>query len=216
MNAASRCRSPAPACDSSTWTSRGARSWTSRSRRQPRAVRGPRGPGITPWGGGKLVTSEGQEGEKETLASPPDGVRSSGSGPRPGRAGRRHRPDRSSRESWPTCWFTRDYGFMSPMPFNWIEKPWRLAAGQAVPIRHRVVRSPATRRKRASKALQGVGGRVARTRIVASTAGAGQPPRERLEAPCGRRSAMSRRENYCGGPAVPNRLTGSPAISGPA
>ena len=25
------------------------------------------------------------------------------------------------------------------MPFNWIEKPWQLAAGQSVRIRHRVV-----------------------------------------------------------------------------
>ena len=41
---------------------------------------------------------------------------------------------------WAPCpWFTRDYGFASPMPFNWIEAPWRLAAGQSVRIRHRIV-----------------------------------------------------------------------------
>jgi hypothetical protein len=41
---------------------------------------------------------------------------------------------------WAPCpWFTRDYGFISPMPFNWIEQPWRLPAGQAVQLRYRVV-----------------------------------------------------------------------------
>jgi len=41
---------------------------------------------------------------------------------------------------WAPCpWFTRDYGNISPMPFNWIEEPWRLPAGRSVRVRHRVV-----------------------------------------------------------------------------
>jgi len=41
---------------------------------------------------------------------------------------------------WAPCpWFTRDYGFMSPTPLNWIERPWELAAGQSVTLRYRVV-----------------------------------------------------------------------------
>jgi hypothetical protein len=43
---------------------------------------------------------------------------------------------------WAPCpWFTRDYGFISPSPFNFLdkEKPWRLPAGQSVTLRYRVV-----------------------------------------------------------------------------
>ena len=39
----------------------------------------------------------------------------------------------------PTPWFTRDYGFISPTPFNFIEKPWQLAAGKSVQLGYRVV-----------------------------------------------------------------------------
>jgi hypothetical protein len=41
---------------------------------------------------------------------------------------------------WSPCpWFTRDYGFMSPTPFNFIEKPWELPTGKSVTLRYRVV-----------------------------------------------------------------------------
>jgi len=39
----------------------------------------------------------------------------------------------------PSPWFTRDYGFISPSPFNFLEKPWQLAKGQSVSLRYRVV-----------------------------------------------------------------------------
>jgi hypothetical protein len=96
---------------------------------------------ITPWGGGRLATSEGLEGEGPTFG-------------KPGRwcafYGRRTRARDEPVEGialmdhpegpWSPCpWFTRDYGFASPMPFNWIETPWQLAAGRSVRIRHRVV-----------------------------------------------------------------------------
>jgi hypothetical protein len=96
---------------------------------------------IAPWGGGRLVTSEGQEGESQTFGKPARwcafyGARTRARGePVEGIALMDH-----PASAWSPCpWFTRDYGFASAMPFNWIEKPWQLAAGQSVRIRHRVV-----------------------------------------------------------------------------
>lgn len=41
---------------------------------------------------------------------------------------------------WSPCaWFTRDYGFMSPTPFQFIEEPWKLKSGDSVRLRYRVV-----------------------------------------------------------------------------
>ena len=96
---------------------------------------------LTPWGGGRLLSSEGQEGEKATFGKPARwcaffGRRTQAHGePMEGIALMDH-----PQGPWAPCpWFTRDYGFASPMPFNWLEQPWRLAAGQSVRIRHRVV-----------------------------------------------------------------------------
>lgn len=42
------------------------------------------------------------------------------------------------RNPWhPSLWFTRDYGFFSPSPFNWDE--WRLAVTQPLQVRYGVV-----------------------------------------------------------------------------
>ena len=95
---------------------------------------------ITPWAGGTLVNSEGQSGEKATFgkaaawccyfgkrAGPADVVEGIALLDHP-------------KNPWaPTPWFTRDYGFISPTPFNFIEKPWQLAAGKSVQLRYRVV-----------------------------------------------------------------------------
>jgi methane monooxygenase PmoA-like len=96
---------------------------------------------VTPWGGGRLLSSEGQDGEKATFGKPARwcaffGRRTQARGePMEGIALMDH-----PQSPWAPCpWFTRDYGFASPMPFNWIEQPWRLPAGQSVRIRHRVV-----------------------------------------------------------------------------
>jgi hypothetical protein len=96
---------------------------------------------ITPWGGGRLVSSEGQEGEQQTFGKPARWMAFYGR-----RTQARDQPVEGialmdhPQGPWAPCpWFTRDYGFASPMPFNWIERPWRLAAGQSVRIRHRVV-----------------------------------------------------------------------------
>jgi hypothetical protein len=96
---------------------------------------------ITPWGGGRLVSSEGQEGEQATFGKPARwcaffGKRTQAKGePMEGIALMDH-----PQGPWAPCpWFTRDYGNFSPMPFNFIKEPWKLAAGQSVQIRHRVV-----------------------------------------------------------------------------
>lgn len=96
---------------------------------------------VTPPGGGRLVSSEGHEGEAGTFGKPARwcafvGRRTQARGePVEGIALMDHPGN-----PWAPCpWFTRDYGFMSPTPFNWIETPWRLPAGQSVRLRYRVV-----------------------------------------------------------------------------
>ncbi len=96
---------------------------------------------LSPWGGGRLVSSEGLEGEPQTLGKPARwcafyGKRTQARGePVEGIALMDH-----PQSPWAPCpWFTRDYGNISPMPFNWLKEPWRLPAGKSVQIRHRVV-----------------------------------------------------------------------------
>lgn len=96
---------------------------------------------ITPWGGGRLVSSEGKEGEAGTFGQPAlwcafYGRRRRAQGePVEGIALMDH-PE----SPWAPCpWFTRDYGFASPTPFDWIDEAWRLEAGRSVRVRHRVV-----------------------------------------------------------------------------
>lgn len=96
---------------------------------------------ITPWGGGRLVSSEGREGEAGTFGEPARWCAFFGR-----RTQARDEPVEGIAlmdhpgSPWSPCpWFTRDYGFLSPMPFNWLEDPWQLAAGRSVRIRHRVV-----------------------------------------------------------------------------
>ena len=36
-------------------------------------------------------------------------------------------------------WFTRDYGHLSPSPFNFLEEPWRMEEGEALQLKYRVV-----------------------------------------------------------------------------
>ncbi len=96
---------------------------------------------IIPWAGGTLVNSEGQSGEKATFGKP--AAWCTYFGKRQGAAGEvvegialMHHPG----NPWKNCpWFTRDYGFISPSPFNFIKEPWHLAAGKSVRLRYRVV-----------------------------------------------------------------------------
>jgi hypothetical protein len=40
---------------------------------------------------------------------------------------------------WRPIWFTRDYGHMSPSPFNFLDKPWQLEKGKSILLKYRVV-----------------------------------------------------------------------------
>jgi hypothetical protein len=105
---------------------------------------------ITPLGGGTLINSEGRTGEEATFGKPAAWC---------GYFGKRQPPagpsDSDSASNtvvegiaildhpgnpWASCpWFTRDYGFISPTPFQFIKEPWQLPAGKSVTLRYRVV-----------------------------------------------------------------------------
>jgi hypothetical protein len=39
---------------------------------------------------------------------------------------------------WKPIWFTREYGHLSPSPFNFLDAPWRLGKGNSIKLRYRV------------------------------------------------------------------------------
>jgi hypothetical protein len=95
---------------------------------------------LAPTFGGNLANSEGDKGEKATFGKPAGWCAFWGK--------RRGVPgdvvegiallDHPS-NPWKQCpWFTRDYGFISPSPMNFMNEPWRLAAGKSVVLRYRV------------------------------------------------------------------------------
>jgi hypothetical protein len=96
---------------------------------------------ITPKGGGTLINADGDTGEKGTYGKKSawcgfHGQRANGpAGCVEGIAIFDH-----PKNPWSPCpWFTRDYGFASPTPMYFMDKPWTLAAGQSVTLRYRVV-----------------------------------------------------------------------------
>jgi hypothetical protein len=75
---------------------------------------------ISPTYGGVLMNSEGGIGAAGTYGKEAKWC---------GYHGRRAvRPD-----------FTRDYGHMSPSPFNFLDKPWQLEKGKSILLKYRVV-----------------------------------------------------------------------------
>jgi hypothetical protein len=95
---------------------------------------------ITPWGGGTLENANGQQGEKATFGQQAAwcayyGKREGCPGVVEGIALMDH-----PKNPWTPCrWFTRDYGFISPTPMNFVDKTWELPAGKSVSLRYRVV-----------------------------------------------------------------------------
>ena len=95
---------------------------------------------IAPMGGGRLTNSEGGEGAKGTYGKPARWC---------SYFGRRHgNPEvvegitimNHPENFGGNCpWFTRDYGHLSPSPFNFLDKPWTLAQGETLDLRYRVV-----------------------------------------------------------------------------
>ncbi len=97
-------------------------------------------PDLAPMYGGVLMNSEGGVGAEGTY-----GKAASWCGYHGRRAGR---PDvvegiailDHPENPWSPCpWLTRDYGHLSPSPFNFIKQPWVLPAGASVRLRYRVV-----------------------------------------------------------------------------
>jgi len=88
--------------------------------------------------GGTLVNAEGKTGEKNTwgVASPWCDYSGTRSGITEGIAILQH-----PRNRWfPAKWFTRDYGFFSPTPMNWLKgNRLELAKGETLTLRYRVV-----------------------------------------------------------------------------
>ena len=94
--------------------------------------------GLAPLGGGRLVNAAGQEGEKATFGQ--SAAWCGFEGTRLGTTESIVLMDHPG-NPWPKApWFTRDYGFVSPTPFFWLDEAgWRLPAGQSARMRYQVV-----------------------------------------------------------------------------
>lgn len=95
---------------------------------------------ISPAYGGTLVTSHGATDVAGSYGKPADWCGYVGK--------RRLRPDVTEgivimshpQNFGGTCpWFIRDYGHLSPSPFNFNKEPWTLAAGKTLDLKYRVV-----------------------------------------------------------------------------
>lgn len=94
---------------------------------------------LAPVGGGLLINSEGQIGEKATLGLPAKWCGYQGQ--RLGIVESIVVMDHPKNPWAPNCpWFTRDYGNISPTPFLWIDekKGWDLPQGKSIRLRYRV------------------------------------------------------------------------------
>lgn len=97
-------------------------------------------PDLSPLGGGRLENSEGGIGEAGTSGKPARwcdyyGRRAGNEKAVEGIAVMDH-----PNNPWNPCpWFTRDYGHLSPSPFNFLSRPWQLRAGDSIRLRYRVV-----------------------------------------------------------------------------
>ena len=88
--------------------------------------------------GGVLANSEGGKGAEGTYGKEArwcgyHGERAGRPGVVEGIAVMTH-PD----NPWKAIWFTRDYGHLSPSPFNFLDAPWRLGKGKSIELKYRV------------------------------------------------------------------------------
>jgi len=95
---------------------------------------------ISPTYGGILMNSSGGLGAKGTYGKPADWCGYHGK--------RKLRPDvvegiaimnHPDNFDGNCPWFTREYGHLSPSPFNFLDKPWRFANGEILELQYRVV-----------------------------------------------------------------------------
>ena len=96
---------------------------------------------LTPLGGGALINSQGQSGEKETYGQAAAWCDFSGKRKGiPGEVVEGIALFDHPQNPWAPCpWFTRDYGFMSPTPLYFLPNEFKLPAGQSLKLRYRVV-----------------------------------------------------------------------------
>lgn len=96
---------------------------------------------LTPSGGGQLVNAHDLRGEKATFGQPAPWCGYHGT--RLGHTESIILMDHPGNPWSPCPWFTRDYGFISPTPFFWLDdNGYRLPAGQSVRVRYRVCAIP--------------------------------------------------------------------------
>jgi hypothetical protein len=89
--------------------------------------------------GGNMVNAEGQSGEKETFGKPSSWIDFHGQrgNVTEGIALMQH----PSNPDYPSPWFTRDYGFMSPTPLYWPAdgNSTFIPEGEHITLRYRVL-----------------------------------------------------------------------------
>ena len=95
-------------------------------------------PDLSVTGGGTLINAQGASGEKNTFGKPSAWMDYRG---RRGDVTEGAMIMDHPKNRWaPTPWFTRDYGFFSPTPMNWLEKGFlEIPAGETLTLRYRVL-----------------------------------------------------------------------------
>lgn len=94
-------------------------------------------PDLAVTGGGALMNAEGDQREAGTFGKPSPWIDARGSrdSASEGLALFAHPQNRWA----PAPWFTRDYGFLSPTPLNWLEQGVDLPRGESLRLRYRVI-----------------------------------------------------------------------------
>lgn len=94
-------------------------------------------PDLAVTGGGTMINAHGDSGAEGTFGktSPWMDARGPRDGETEGLAILCHPENRWA----PSPWFTRDYGFLSPTPMNWLEEPFKMAQGEKLRLRYRVL-----------------------------------------------------------------------------
>ena len=95
-------------------------------------------PDLAVTGGGTLINSRGQRGETNTFNQPASWAAFGGT--RDGVTESVAILSHPQNRWFPEPWFTRDYGFMSPTPLNWLPaEGLNFAKGESLRLRYRVV-----------------------------------------------------------------------------
>lgn len=94
-------------------------------------------PELSVKGGGRLINAHGDEGEKATFGRQSSWMHAYGM--RYDRIEGLAIFDHPANQWYPAPWFTRDYGFISPTPLNWIEKELELLPDSELALKYLVL-----------------------------------------------------------------------------